>query len=160
MDDVTLISQAVAGYGLNSDTHRWDDLVELFMPEVAIDYTALQGGLPAVHKASELVESWKGFLPGFSGTSHLIGFPLVEIEGDHAKAQASFTATHVISETGQPDRLWMIGGRYEMGLVKLNDRWRIAEVRLVPAWQFGDRELPAEALENCTKYKTIWTNLG
>jgi hypothetical protein len=150
MDDVTLIAQAVVAFGLNADAHRWDDLVELFTPDVSVDYTALQGGSPSVQKASELVESWKGLLPGFSGTSHLIGFPLVEIEGDHAKAEASFTATHVISETGQPDRLWMIGGRYEMGLVKLNDRWRIADVRLVPAWQFGDRELPALALANFT----------
>jgi hypothetical protein len=151
MDDVSLISQAVVAFGLNADAHRWDDLVELFTPDVSIDYTALQGGSPSVHKAIELVESWKGFLPGFSGTSHLIGLPLVTVAGDHAKADASFTATHAISDVGQPDRLWMVGGRYEVGLVKLDDRWRIAEVRLVLAWQSGDSDLPAEASRRATK---------
>jgi hypothetical protein len=145
MDDVTLISQAVVAYGLHSDAHRWDDLVQLFTPEVSVDYTALQGGSPSVHKASDLVESWKGFLPGFSGTSHLIGLPLVTINGNLARAEASFTATHVITDHDQPDRLWMVGGRYEMSLAKFDDRWHISTVRLVPAWQFGDRDLPAEA---------------
>lgn len=145
MDDFTLISQAVIAFGLNADARRWNDLLQLFMPEVSVDYTALQGGSPSVYEASGLVESWKAFLPGFSGTSHLIGLPLVVLEGDRAKVEAAVTATHVISNTGEPDRIWMLGGRYEMALIKSDERWRIAEVRLVPTWQFGDRELPAEA---------------
>lgn len=145
MEDAALISQTVAAFGFHADAHRWDDLVELFTPEVSIDYTALQGGAPSKHRANELVQSWRTFLPGFSGTSHLISVPLVAVEGDRAKAEASFTATHAVSDAGQPSRLWMIGGRYEMKLVKANSRWRIAEVRLALAWQSGDLDLPAEA---------------
>lgn len=145
MNDIDQIAQVVVAFGLHTDARRWDNLVQLFMHEVSVDYTALQGGSPSVHRASELLGSWARFLPGFSATSHLIGLPLVAVDGDHATAEASFTATHAISDAGQPDRLWMVGGRYEMGLVRLEDRWRIARVRLVLAWQSGDLELPAEA---------------
>jgi hypothetical protein len=156
MSDVVEVMQAVAAYGLHADAQRWTELVGLFAPIVRVDYAALQGGEPLVIPAEDLVESWTSFLPGFTGTSHLIGAPLVSINGDVAEAEAAFTASHIVVDPIAGERQWAVGGRYQFGLARHDGRWRIASVKLVPVWQSGDRKLPEVAAARGPLLSTTW----
>lgn len=147
--DTAEILQIIAAYGVHTDARRWGKLIGLFAPEVRIDYTALQGGTPTIVRATDLIEAWQAFLPGFTGTSHLIGLPIIEQPtADSARAEAPFTAWHVIkgADHAEGDQ-WGVGGRYEFELSRLDGRWHIGAVKLVPVWQLGNRQLPAMVAE-------------
>ncbi len=147
MDDTLEIVQVVMAFGIHADARRWDALEALFAPTVEADYTELTGGEPARTTPSHLVRGWKDFLPGFSGTQHLIGTPLVTLAGTSARAEAEVVATHVIRDESLDGRdTWTLGGRYEMRLRKIDGRWKIEGVKLFAVWQSGNPALAREAI--------------
>jgi hypothetical protein len=146
MKDILEIIQVIMAFGIHADAHRWNDLEALFTPTVEADYSALTGAASAPTTAAQLVGSWKAFLPGFSGTHHHIGTPLIDVTGDQASAEAEFTATHVINDDALAGRdTWTLGGRYMMRLRKRDEQWKIEHVTLIPVWQSGNLALPQEA---------------
>ena len=70
---------------------------------------------------------------------HLLGPPVVEIEGDGARAAAHVIGTHVLD--GDPGSPWVVGGTYRFGLRQLTGRWRIVALTLDTRWQTGDGAL-------------------
>ncbi|MEM1308131.1 MAG: nuclear transport factor 2 family protein [Cyanobacteria bacterium P01_H01_bin.153] len=143
MIDILSLYNVISGYGIYTDQRNWEALTNLFATEVHVDYTAMQGGEPSTMKAIDLVEGWKNFLPGFTGTSHLLGLPNIELNDDEANAELPFTASHVMEdETLKPNNLWAIGGRYRLRLKHTDNQWLIISVQLIPSWQSGNLNLP------------------
>jgi hypothetical protein len=98
MHDLVAIQHVLAGFAIHADARRWDDLEALFAPRLEIDYSALTGSPPTRPTPRELVGGWEAFLPGFTTTHHLLGTPLIAVEGQRATAEVAFTATHVIDD--------------------------------------------------------------
>ncbi|HZP47200.1 MAG TPA: nuclear transport factor 2 family protein [Vicinamibacterales bacterium] len=127
------------------DTRDWPRLTDLFAPTVRVDYTSLFGGSPADTAAADLVAGWRAFLPFFERTEHLIGIPFISVAGDRGHASASVVAWHIAPPSRVPagaDRVWMVGGRYEIDAARSGRGWAIAGLTLANAWQERNVELP------------------
>jgi len=148
MDDRAEIAARIASLAINVDARRWDDLLDLFGPEVEVDYTSLFGGEPQVVTRDQLIGNWRQLVPGFTHTTHLIGTPLIDVSGNGAQASAPVVAWHFIREPElQGADRWTVGGCYEMTLNKLDGAWRITALTLARAWADGNVDLPRIAGE-------------
>jgi len=146
MTDRDDIADTVAALAIYVDARRWDDLTALFTPDATTDYRSLGGDVRRQPRET-LVAGWRGLLPGFTRTEHLIGTPLIAIDGRRATVLASVTAWHFVKDAGLADDKWVAGGRYEMILDKGDDAvWRIASLTLANAWQEGNSGLPKIAM--------------
>jgi len=148
LDDRTAIADAVASLAAHVDARRWPNLLALFEPKVTVDYSALFGGEPETLARDDLILRWQALLPGFTHTIHLIGFPLIELLDQSARASAPVVAWHHIqvSEIGS-NSLWQVGGCYEIAFERSETAWRISHLALVGAWAIGNLELPHIARE-------------
>ncbi len=137
------VASTVGALAARVDARDWDGLLALFTPQVRVDYTSLFGGDAQVTEREALIGQWRGLLPGFTHTTHLIGVPAIEIDGDRASVCASVVAWHFVREPELADNdLWLVGGCYEMTMQRIDGAWRIAELTLARAWSDGNLELP------------------
>ena len=140
------VASTVGALAVRVDARDWGGLLALFAPQVRVDYTSLFGGDPQVTEREALIAQWRGLLPGFTHTTHVIGEPAVEIDGERASVRASVVAWHFVRETALAgNELWLVGGCYEMTMQRIDGAWRIAELTLARAWQHGNLELPKVA---------------
>jgi hypothetical protein len=128
------ILDRITDIAVGADRRDWARAQAAFAPEVRIDYTSLFGGQAATAKAGDIVNGWKGMLPGFDATQHLVSNHAVQVRGNTATAQADFVATHRIERD-----LWTLGGRYDYTLTKLNGAWRVTGLTMTWSWETGDR---------------------
>ena len=143
LDDRIAIGDAIVGIGLHADRHEWDRLEASFAPEVTTDYTSLFGGTPQTQARSALVAGWRGMLPGFDATQHMVTVAEVRLrDPDHATARSYVRATHRLGTA-----LWVVGGFYTHELVRSPEGWRVTFMRLGLLYEEGDRGLVAGAAE-------------
>jgi len=155
MDDRSDIANVIGALAVHVDALHWDELVALFAPQVRVDYVSLFGGEAQSMTREELIGGWRKLLPGFTRTCHVIGVPVITMNGDTARAAASVVAWHFVKEAELAGRdCWLVGGCYEMAFSKLNGGWRIASVTLARAWAEGNLELPNVAGERAAQSKT------
>ncbi len=79
--------------------------------------------------AEAWVEQTMKLIAGYQTTQHIISNHLVELEDDRAVCRAEVQAQH-----WNPDGAWLLGGRYEDGLVRTADGWRIDRLALHIGW--------------------------
>jgi SnoaL-like domain len=148
MDQRIEIANLVGALAVRADARQWDDLVDLFAPEVQVDYTSLFGGEPQATSREQLIDAWRQLLPGFTHTTHLIGAPFVTVSGEDAQCSASVIAWHSIKDSNlAANDHWIVGGCYEMKFKKLGRAWRISGLTLARAWAEGNLDLPRIARE-------------
>jgi SnoaL-like domain len=152
MDDWNKIADRIGALAVHIDARRWDDLLELFAPEVLADWTSLFGGEPQSLKGEQLIANWRQLLPGFTRTTHLVGPPTIVVTGESAQASASVVAWHFIKEPGlEGNDLWLAGGCYEIAFAKRDGVWRINAMTLARAWAEGNQDLPRLAGERASQ---------
>jgi hypothetical protein len=152
VDDRNEIADRIGALAVHMDARRWNDLLELFAPEVQADWTSLFGGEPQFLKREQLIANWCQLLPGFTRTTHLIGPPTIVVTGENAKASASVAAWHFLKEPGlEGNDLWLVGGCYEIKFAKRDGAWRITAMTLARAWAEGNQNLPGLAGERATQ---------
>lgn len=123
------------------DRLDWTGVRAVFADRLQLDYTSLDGGEPEDVAADELVARWRGLLPGFEATHHLLG--PVRVTGEQVEAHVR--AYHRIADAdGGP--LWRVAGHYVAGLARDGAGWRITAFRLDTHFQDGNLDLPAAAL--------------
>jgi hypothetical protein len=129
-DVLTRLLQAV-------DRLDWAEVKRCLAGEVLVDYTELSGGEPETLTADDLVERWRGLLPGFDATQHMTGPVLVSHDGGGGvRADAHVRGYHRLgAET------WAVHGHY---VARLLDG-KIAELTLQVFYQEGNLSLPEEA---------------
>jgi len=148
MDDQDQIRGRIGALAVHVDARRWDDLLELFAPEVQADWTSLFGGERECLKREQLVANWRRLLPGFTRTTHVIGSPTILVTDQTARASASVVAWHFIKEPALAGNdLWLAGGCYEFSFERHEGAWRIAAMTLARAWAEGNQDLPRLATE-------------
>ena len=121
----------------NADARNWDEAEKAFAPEVLYDYTSMAGGSPLTLTPKGITDLWKGFLPGFDRTHHIV----FDFEIGENEARFSGQASHFIGE-----RVWSVVGKYEASLIKIDDRWRITRFKFILQEQSGDLQLAGEAM--------------
>jgi hypothetical protein len=121
-----------------ADTHNWQLILDAMDTNILLDYSSLSGNPPATLPATQIVDAWKSFLPGFHRTHHqLSDFQILE-NGSSASAHFSGVADHFISTD-----VWTVQGTYDAELKQVNGHWRITLLRFNLQKQSGNTELPA-----------------
>ncbi|MEM7029516.1 MAG: nuclear transport factor 2 family protein [Chloroflexota bacterium] len=138
-----MIINTVNQMALAADQQNWGLCRRCFADEVFVDYTSLAGGEPATIPSDALIEAWRGLLPGFTTTQHLIGSHVVHMQEDEANCLAHFQATHVID-----NERWVLGGHYQFRLQPKDESWQIAAITMTALWSVGDQ---ARLLQQATK---------
>ena len=122
------------------DRRDWAAVRNSLAEKVDVDYTSLFGGEPSCPTSSDLIGAWRDLLPGFDSTQHLMRPILTRIEGKTALATCAVTATHALGEAR-----WVVGGHYEIALIRRGSGWQISGITLRTAFVDGDRGLPDKA---------------
>jgi len=70
---------------ISVDNRDWEKVKFIFADTVLLDYTSMAGGEPANLSSIQIIDSWKGILPGFDKTHHHLGNYLAEMNARSAK---------------------------------------------------------------------------
>lgn len=130
-EDIIAIQQVLARYTLALDSRRADLIVGCFTE----DGTMQIGDIYHL-SAREFADISMQSLPNFGATQHMLGLPLIHVEGDRAWSRCHYMAQH-IKDAASP-RAFMIGGWYDDELIRTNDGWRISKRRGCPLWADGN----------------------
>jgi uncharacterized protein (TIGR02246 family) len=123
VEDELEIQQLVNAYGRFLDQRDFAAFAELFADEgeLLLGPVARATGRAAVQRAMETA------LPGPPGEDvHIIGTPMVELEGDRATSEVMWT---VVQRDADGNPLVAMVGRHRDDLVRERGRWRIQRRR-------------------------------
>lgn len=124
----------------------WDDVKETFSNEVLLDYSSMNGNPATRLSPKQIIEAWKGILPGFSHTHHQLGNFQIREEANSAFVFCYGTASHYLEDDG--GNLWTVVGSYDFELKKEEGNWKISTMKFNFKYQSGNTNLPQKAIEN------------
>lgn len=136
------IRTLVSSIPLAVDRAAYDLAEAAFADEIVIDYTSLWGGTPATMTPAQLMDAWRGIVPGFDATWHELGPVAVEIDGETATATATVDGRHWIG-----DALWRPIGTYHWDVAEVGGEWRVTRMVFDMTQEIGDRSLASQAIE-------------
>jgi len=122
MSDRLEIQDLLAVYFEAIDGRDWDALDDIFTANAIIDYTEAGG---AKGNLTETKAYLAKALKPFSGMQHMLGLPVIKIEGDNAKARTTTFNPMVIEQNGKP-HIFFVGLWYCDELIRTEQGWRIA----------------------------------
>lgn len=117
------ISDLIARYAVVIDAQRFDDLDALFTAGATIDYSAFGGPSGGVAEIKTFLGS---SLPFFARSQHMMGLPLIDIDGDTAHARTSCNNPMISTKRDGSTAVWLIGLWYDDDLVRTPAGWRFS----------------------------------
>lgn len=134
------IQDVITKYSFGQDLHQGDDSnvietwKEVFTEDAVLDYRAA-GSEPTSYQQMIKIMRGEGDkggnMSGFSNWQHLVGNPVVTIDGDKAAARTDLWATHKSkAAAGQPASSLYVAGAFTDELVRTKDGWRISYRKL------------------------------
>jgi SnoaL-like domain len=111
-------------------------------PKIVVDYTSLWGGTPNTMTPAELMDAWRGIVPGFDATWHELSDVRARVSGDKATATAHVDGRHWLG-----DSLWRPIGTYQWELEKQAGVWKVTRMTFSMTREIGDRSITAKAME-------------
>ena len=145
MDTHTHITNRVAAFFSAVDEQGWEPLAAMMTTPIHFDYSSFGAGDPADRSPADILDTWRGLLPGFDHTHHQLGNLHVELVGERAHVGAYVIGHHVIG-----DEIWTVVGRYEIELARGGADWQLASLRFVYRYQTGATDLPGKASERAS----------
>ena len=143
--DEAAIETIVESVANLADLGNFENLEQLYAPEVEVDYTSAFGGEVELKSPQALMTQWASSLPGFDRTRHEISKIETQVKGNRASATADVTASHYLDEM-----FWQIAGSYEYGLVKQDGQWTIDKMTFIAESEQGSRDIINKAVEQAT----------
>lgn len=138
------ITETISRLFIAVDQSNWDGLKDIFNSSVLLDYTSMAGGEPATLSAEQIINSWKGLLPGFDATHHQLGNFIVNSGNKMASVFCYGTATHFLkNETG--NNIWTVVGSYDFELIEQNGAWKVTQMKFNFKFMDGNSDLPTIA---------------
>jgi hypothetical protein len=138
--DKSEITDQVNKVANGADLNDFAMLRTAFADEVNVDYTSIFGGQPNKVKADDLLAGWRGTLPGFQATQHLLGNHTITVSGNTARALVYFVAHHTLpNNAAEAD--WTLGGYYEYQLAKNAQGWKVTSMKANGLWGEGNMGL-------------------
>jgi hypothetical protein len=118
------IQDLIARYGRAVDQRDWDVLDRIFTVDCHIDYTAMggiAGDLPTIK------EYLAKTMPIFVRTQHMMGLPVIDLDGDRATA-ATICHNPMVVKDGDDPQLMVCGLWYHERFVRTAQGWRIEQL--------------------------------
>lgn len=132
------------------DERNWELVANVFADTVLLDYTSMSGDEPALLTSQQIIDSWKGVLPGFDKTHHQLGNYLVEEDSAGIKVFCYGTATHYLAnESGK--NVWTVIGTYNLELSEANGVLKITGMKFNLKYMDGNSDLAQMAQERLKK---------
>lgn len=132
------------------DERNWEQVSNVFADKVLLDYTSMAGGEPALLTSQQIIDSWKGVLPGFDKTHHQLGNYLVEGDSSSIKVFCYGTATHYLAnESGK--NVWTVVGTYNLELSEANGVLKITAMKFNMKYMDGNSDLAQMAQKRLQK---------
>lgn len=142
------IIQTVSAIFSGADEHNWQRVQHSLADEVLLDYSALSGNPAATITSKQIVDAWKGFLPGFDKTHHQLSKFEVSENGDEAEVHFYGKADHFIGQ-----EIWTVEATYDAGVTKTGGDWKATRLKLNLLGQSGNTGLPGLAGERVANHK-------
>jgi hypothetical protein len=145
--DIAEIAQVLQRYGQALDEKRYELLDGVFLPDARLHYD-MGGEGPTTYP--EMAGLFRSFMVPFMYTQHIFSHPVVELDGDRARASARLIATHVQVRLAGGRNVWTVYGFYEDALIRTDAGWRI-EQRVFKGMHTEGTLLPADQVEHFEK---------
>jgi ketosteroid isomerase-like protein len=121
--DRLAIQDLIGRYAVHIDSADFDALDALFTDDARIDFSTFGG--PVGDLAA--IKTFLGAsLPFFTRTQHMMGLPLIDIDGDTATARTSCSNPMVSTAADGSTSVWLIGLWYDDELRRTDDGWRFS----------------------------------
>ena len=117
------------------DERDWDSLSEVFSSDAFAKYGVTE------HKGIDsIIEKCQKALLPLDFSHHMVTNHVVELEGDEATCKCYFQAQHVRNST--PGGVnFIIAGKYEDELTRINGEWKISSRVLTKIWTDGNEKV-------------------
>ena len=145
-----LIIESINKLFLGVDERDWELVSQVLGHKVFFDYTSMSGGEPAELPASQIIETWKSFLPGFDKTHHQTGNFVVSEVGGLANAVCYATAVHFLDNESK-NNIWTVVGTYNFELKKDSFAWKITKMKFNLKFSDGNSKISELAAEKMRK---------
>lgn len=134
--DKRAIMELQVRYSKAIDTGNYDDLDNVFLPDVVADY-----GRAGQHQGVDKIkDTCREALDPLTGVQHLNGNHWAEIDGDTARAGCYFSVHQYLD--GMPGgEHYRMGGEYVDDLVRTDAGWRISRRSLTLIWADGNPDV-------------------
>jgi hypothetical protein len=142
------VISVVTSIPLAVDLAAYDLAERAFAPSIVIDYTSLWGGAPSTMTPAQLMDAWRGLVPGFDATWHQLSDVKAAITGETAEASAFVDGRHWLG-----DKIWRPVGTYTWTLAKQDGQWKVTHMTFKMTQEIGDRAIVAEAAERAKAAK-------
>ena len=123
VEDRLAIHDLLARYADAVDSRRFDRLDDVFTPDARIDFTAFGGPAGGLEETKHFLAH---SLPMFRRTQHLLGLPVVDLDGDRASARTPCHNPMVMDNADGTTSVWLIGLWYDDEFVRTPEGWRIS----------------------------------
>lgn len=135
--DEAAVLRAVDALDAAVDAKQWDTVVNLFQPEITVDFSGLTGQPRTNMQATTLVDAWKQSLFAEKKSFHMRSNHDLRIEGGSAVVTSHGYAWNQLASLA-PNDLWEVWGTYEHVLTRQADGWRISSLRFTPSHERGN----------------------
>lgn len=113
------ILDLIARYSSTVDRGAWEEMSALFTPDALLDFTATGGIRGSVGDHRDFNAE---VLTGFASTQHVMGLPVIAVDGDRATARSICFNPMVVDE----QHVFFVGLWYDDALVRTPAGWRFA----------------------------------
>ncbi len=135
------IKEQITKLFVYTDEHRWNEVKPLFAGQVWLDYSSFTGIDASMMTPEQLIDGWRGFLPGFKATHHQVSNYLIDIDDRQARLTCYGTASHYLPNESGRD-VWVVVGTYDFGLTKTEEGYKIDRMIFNFKYQDGNTDLP------------------
>lgn len=136
------ITEPVKAMFGGADERDWAKVKDTMGNKVLLDYSAMSGNPAAELTPEQIINAWKGLLPGFDKTHHQPARFMITQNGNNATVRYFAKADHFLG-----DDSWTVEANYDTVLVKTDDGWKIIAHKISDVKQSGNKELPLKAAE-------------
>ncbi|MEM6800413.1 MAG: nuclear transport factor 2 family protein [Bacteroidota bacterium] len=146
------VEQRISSLFIATDNRDWKSLESIFAKKVELDYSSMNGAPAAQLSPTQIIESWKSILPGFTFTQHQIGNFQIKIKAKEAQVFCYGTASHYLEDPS--GNLWTVVGSYDFRLTQdQDDDWRVSTMRFNFKYMDGNLGLPQKAMDQVQSIK-------
>ena len=121
VEDKLAISELIASYPQVVDGRDFDGLDDLFTADARIDFSAFGGPCDSPAGVKPFLRESLGL---FARTQHMMGLPLITLDGDRARARTSCTNPMVMNNPDGTTSVWLIGLWYDDEFIRTTAGWR------------------------------------
>jgi hypothetical protein len=121
--DRLAIQDLIGRYAMLVDGGDFDGLDDLFATEARIDFSTFNGPVGTLEEIKAFLSA---SLPFFTRTQHMMGLPLIDLDGDTAHARTSCNNPMISTKPDGTVSVWLIGLWYDDDLIRTDTGWRFS----------------------------------